>query len=637
MKKSSKILMTGLLTFFISMASVFAKNVKVSDLLTEVENRSSDVIDVYIIGEYAFTTNHRLTSQDIMLAARSINVETEGKTNQDPAYQEMVMQHINREMNKDGTYGDWNIVNPKIGTPDKKVTKDDELDIHFIDYEPFDDPTKEVEPELVNDARTLNETAKNYGFNSIDYKNHTLTFDIQDLSKQLVGYANSGIVKMFTDVVNGKYGFEKITYTGIKENEPQSTPIETEEKTKTKNDLNNDDEKITTLAADVLLALAAKENGNKLTLTYQDVANKSTTATVVYKNEDGIEITVVYTLSFVYNIETAKDTDLEAAAKKLDGENHNEAIKYGFKEISYDKESRTATFEISDTNKSLSAFAESKIIDLFQEYIVGATKVVYTVGDKTETIQPIDTSKGGEYAGNVLCLMVTGNKDCNQDEGPTKQELTLGSVAGKEATATITYVIGDQTKEIIYTLKFAYNLNEEKNETLEHYATALNDNAKKGDLFSSIEYDPATRTATFTVKNKDKKLNEFPGKEDIIQMFQAFVKDASAIKWSAGDKKDQSVDLNSQTTNEATVSLAANLLCAMAGKECSIDSEEIPEDKKCNPLDLKLEEVLGKEATATVTYKVGDVTGTETYTLKFVDGTSAALNQVFNGKKTFID
>ncbi len=634
MNKFGKTMVAGLATFFLGTIPVFAKEVSISDLEKRAEELKPGISDIYVIGEYAFTSDRELTTQDVMLAARSIDTtDADGKTNEDDIYGKMTISHIQRTRNDSFQYSAWSIVAPKVGTT--KITDEEELDIHYIDYIAFSDPTKEVEPKLQEDAKTLNEKASTYGFNSIKYENHTLTFDIQDLSKQLVGYADSGIVKMFTDVVSGEYGFEKITYTSYCKDSCGDAPCENNicTVTKNKNDLKGEEPKITTLAAEMLLALAAKENGDKLTLTYQDVANKSTTATVVYKNEDGIEFEVTYTLKFEYNIKEQKEADLTKAAEQLD----KSASTYGFKKISY--KNGTATFEINDTKENLSKFASSGIIDLFQKYITGATEVVYTAGGKSETIKPVDASQGAVYAANVLCLLVTGNKDCSQEVGLTKEQLTLGQVAGKEATADITYVIGEKTEKITYTLKFTYNLIEEKDETLTGDAQGLNIivSQRPDEGFSEIVYDPETKTATFTISNKDKLLKDFNGKAEIIDMFQTFVTDAESITWSAGNQQNKSVNLENVDYN-GVVTLASKLLCAMAGKDCNYDDTEGSKtDCRQEAIKLKLEDVMGKEATATVKYKVGDVTGTQTYTLKFVDGTSAALNQVFNEKKTFID
>ncbi len=627
MKKYGKKVMVGLVALTAGILTANAKDVTVKEFLEEVEAKNPTAQDVYIIGDYAFTSKHSVTSQDIMLSAKSINISSianntslANRTNKGDVYKEMLMQHLNRTMDANGKYSAWSIVNPKIGTADKKIDNNKTLSIHFIDYELVNDVTADVEDQLKKDAEELNkpDELKKYGFNSITYENNTLTFDIADINKGLVDYKDSGIVKMFKDIVSGNYGFTSITYTGVSE-EGQPT-------TKTAEDLKSaTDDDIIKLAADVLLGLVTKEGGQANTLTYLDVANKSTTAKVVYTDEYGTH-EVTYTLKFTYDIEEEKDKDLTNAASTL----NNNAITYGFKSIRY--ANKTATFEISDTQKPLAEFAKSGILDMFKQYIAGATKIEYTIGDKKVTIEEINAEDGVKYAAQLLCLMANnGTEDtCKTDEGIlTAAQLKLGDVAGKNATANFTYTIGSETQTIPYILDFKYDLEEEKNETLTHYADGLNQKiSTEGDQsgFSSIKYNADSRIATFTIKDGNKLLKDFSGKEDIINMFQVFVQDAEEITWNAGSKKEQKVEKNNM--NETTVlTLAKDLLCAMAEK-----------DSNCDPTSLKLSDVQGKTATATISYKVGSVTGTQTYTLEFVADSSVSAitglnHELFNINK----
>ncbi len=143
MRKYGRLLIIGIVTFFASIIPVFAKEFTVEQLEKEVEKNHPDAVDIYVIGKYAFTTDHTITSQDIMLASRSIDVvDKTGETNKDNVYQEMVMQHINRKMDINGKYDSWTIVNPKIGKTEKKLDNNDKLDIRYIDYEFYPEETK---------------------------------------------------------------------------------------------------------------------------------------------------------------------------------------------------------------------------------------------------------------------------------------------------------------------------------------------------------------------------------------------------------------------------------------------------------------------------------------------------------------
>ena len=73
-KKYSKILMTILCTFFVALASSSALEFTLDELTEQVKKVNEDATYVYVIGEYAFTSGHQLTTEDIMYAARSIKL-----------------------------------------------------------------------------------------------------------------------------------------------------------------------------------------------------------------------------------------------------------------------------------------------------------------------------------------------------------------------------------------------------------------------------------------------------------------------------------------------------------------------------------------------------------------------------------
>ena len=106
-KKYNKILFTTLL-FFLLLSCVFittvsAKEVTLDELAEKVKEVKPDATYVYIIGEYAFTSEHILTTQDTMLAARSIAVSANsGEINSDPIYNEMSMTYLTGTYDNDG-------------------------------------------------------------------------------------------------------------------------------------------------------------------------------------------------------------------------------------------------------------------------------------------------------------------------------------------------------------------------------------------------------------------------------------------------------------------------------------------------------------------------------------------------------
>ena len=87
MKKYSKILLTLFFAFFASINVVSAKEMTIEEFGKLFNETNPDASYVYVIGEYAFTSKHILTTQDAMIAARTIKLaENSGATAKDPIY-----------------------------------------------------------------------------------------------------------------------------------------------------------------------------------------------------------------------------------------------------------------------------------------------------------------------------------------------------------------------------------------------------------------------------------------------------------------------------------------------------------------------------------------------------------------------
>ena len=68
------ILLFFILLFFAFVTKVDAKEVTLNELAEKVKEVEPNASYLYVIGEYAFTSEHLLTTQDVMLAARTIQV-----------------------------------------------------------------------------------------------------------------------------------------------------------------------------------------------------------------------------------------------------------------------------------------------------------------------------------------------------------------------------------------------------------------------------------------------------------------------------------------------------------------------------------------------------------------------------------
>lgn len=143
-KKISKFFVLALLLFFIfSLNSVYAKTVTLNDLNSEVKKLTNEETKqnfewsdyLYLIGKYIFTAEHELTTEDIMLAARSITPSTEnaGETASDPIYKDMVIYQLDRTDN-DG----WEMKTKLTGETELPTN----IDIDYIDYEYLKEDTK---------------------------------------------------------------------------------------------------------------------------------------------------------------------------------------------------------------------------------------------------------------------------------------------------------------------------------------------------------------------------------------------------------------------------------------------------------------------------------------------------------------
>ncbi|MBE6151133.1 MAG: hypothetical protein E7162_04920 [Firmicutes bacterium] len=130
-KKYGKYILTVLCAFVASLTSVSAAEMTLEQFGTAVKGVSEDADYVYLIGEYAFTASHELTTQDIMIAARSIKLDgNSGATNKDPIYEAMSMMMF------EATYdADWNITGYEYAENVFGSAKEQNTyEIKYIDY-----------------------------------------------------------------------------------------------------------------------------------------------------------------------------------------------------------------------------------------------------------------------------------------------------------------------------------------------------------------------------------------------------------------------------------------------------------------------------------------------------------------------
>ena len=205
-KKYNKILLVILLffilLFFAFATKVDAKEVTIDELTEKVKEVQPNASYLYVIGEYAFSSEHLLTTQDVMLAARTIEVsENSGKTNADTIYNEMAIIYL------EATYDDeWNLdgleyVSNITGTTAEK----EKYEIKYIDYiEVFSQSQIQIEVnELVNDVyNTIDTTAANDKF-EVSMENDTINVTMLDTTMSSVtALQGTGIASAAQNLLN---------------------------------------------------------------------------------------------------------------------------------------------------------------------------------------------------------------------------------------------------------------------------------------------------------------------------------------------------------------------------------------------------------------------------------------------------
>ena len=142
MRKRITILIIALFAFIMFQANAFAKEMKLEELSKEIEKVNPGAQSAYIIGNYVFTSGHLLTTQDVMLAARSIEVEDKtGATDSDNIYGEMTIHEAVKVYDqKNHESLGWF---PTSNTDGKtEFNANTILNIKYIDYQHIQEETK---------------------------------------------------------------------------------------------------------------------------------------------------------------------------------------------------------------------------------------------------------------------------------------------------------------------------------------------------------------------------------------------------------------------------------------------------------------------------------------------------------------
>ncbi len=136
MKNYKKLTALAIATMSLFTFNVNAQELTKDELTSYVNAIGNDASYVYVIGKYAFTSNHNLTLEDMMLSARSINVtDTTGTINTDAIYDEMTTFKLERVFDIDYNLGSFKFAVNFTGT----TTTPDKMDIEYVDYQKLED------------------------------------------------------------------------------------------------------------------------------------------------------------------------------------------------------------------------------------------------------------------------------------------------------------------------------------------------------------------------------------------------------------------------------------------------------------------------------------------------------------------
>ncbi len=195
MKKIVNIISIAVITFLMFIVPSYAREMTLTELGEMIDEKGG--VNAFIIGEYVFTSNHTLTTQDIMVAARSIDgiIEADGKVGPDavsgveaqPIYGKMSIQRIEKIYK--GDEEEWRVA-PEGNLVGTTQISSDKIQVKYIDY----NYVKEESKFTVDFDKVKNDVYKTNLESTFNYK----TDDIGDLA--LNGDKFTGTVKIKNDI-----------------------------------------------------------------------------------------------------------------------------------------------------------------------------------------------------------------------------------------------------------------------------------------------------------------------------------------------------------------------------------------------------------------------------------------------------
>ena len=183
LKKYIKLIIYAIVMFLISSLPTSARLMNLPDFIEQVNKVDSNAGYVYIIGKYAFTSTHELTTSDVMLGARTINIaSSDGFTKNDPIYDKMAIQSITHKYNPE-TLEDmgWVPDEPILGTTKLLLDDTHYIDLEYINYEKIPDKTY-FEISTSGETEDLKAKLSSVNYEGNDLAGENLKFENNTLS-----------------------------------------------------------------------------------------------------------------------------------------------------------------------------------------------------------------------------------------------------------------------------------------------------------------------------------------------------------------------------------------------------------------------------------------------------------------------
>ena len=480
-KKCSKILIASLCVFLISIvatSSVNAKEMNIDQLTEAIIDYNPDVADIYIIGNYVFTSEFKYELEDIMLSARSIEVkDINGETNKDAIHGEMSILHY------EGTYdSDWNLngftpMNQLAGV----AKSADKFDVKFIDYNRY---ISTIDLKAIVD-KYIGKVSNSVAIDKVNNDITNLNATIKDLN-----VLPTDEIKELANEILGTEGVKSVTLT----------LITSDGKTLSKEITSADVETLQNMSEEDLKA-KVKEYASENGLTVDSIIGGKVTAKVNlesgFKAKDGAD-TFTSTIS--------AEVDLKSLADKA----------YNKYETEYaDKLSDIISVEKANDITNVVATLNIAIIDLDSIPTDEIKEQAKSLLDKAATVPGVEsvtitltTSDGRTISEEVTLEDVKALTEMSADELKAKvkeyvstNSLTIDSVNGGKVAAKVNLKPGYSAKDGVDTFTVSFG-------------TEIDFKGLANAAYNKYEADYAEKLADYVVAKKV----DTTAKEDAIKL-----------------------------------------------------------------------------------------------------------------------